>query len=183
LRASVPSLVKDIGGELIPIAVAHRVFTQLLKERAWPRDPIAVLEAILDAAPATRDPRDLIEAARRTVVPQQFRRDGTRVIRPLVLDPALDGELVHTWTAPLGSAPDPRTAQAIRDAVARYLADRTRAPHAIVTGAALRPILSEFLDRSGLTIDVFAFTEIPADVAIEPAGMIESPASRDALVS
>jgi len=183
LRASVPSLVKDIGGELVPIAVAHRVFTQLLKERTWPRDPIAVLEAILDAAPSTRDPRDLTEAARRAIVPQQFRRDGTRAIRPLVLDPALDAELIQTWTAASGSTPDPSVAHHIRDRVARYLADRTRAPHAIVTGAALRPILADFLDRSGLTIDVFAFTEIPPDVAIEPAGMIDAPAMRGTLAS
>jgi flagellar biosynthesis protein FlhA len=178
LRAGVPSLVKDVGGDLVPIAVAHRVFTQLLKERAWPRDPIAVLEAILDAAPVTRDPRELTEAARRAIVPQQFRRDGTRVIRPLVLDPALDAELIETWTAAHGSAPDPLTAQHIRDRVARYLGDRARAPHAIVTGAALRPILAEFLDRSGLTIDVFAFTEIPPDVAVEPAAMIDVPPAR-----
>jgi len=173
LRASVPSLVKDVGGELVPIAVAHRVFTQLLKERAWPRDPIAVLEAMLDAAPATRDPRELTEAARRAIVPQQFRRDGTRVLRPLLLDPALESDLASTWTAGHGAAPDPQTAQHVRDRVAAYLADRTRAPHAIVTGALLRPILAEFLDRSGLAIDVFAFTELPAEIALEPAGFLE----------
>ncbi len=174
LRSSVPSLVKDIGGELLPTAVAHRVFTQLLKERAWPRDPIAVIEALLDAAPATRDPRELTEAARRAIVPQQFRRDGTRAIHPLLLDPALEAELTRTWTAVLGSAPDPQTAQRVRDGVARYLAERAFAPHAIVTGAALRPILADFLDRSGLAVDVFAFTELPPEVSVEPAGLIDA---------
>jgi flagellar biosynthesis component FlhA len=74
----------------------------------------------------------------------------------------------------LGSAPDPQTAQRVRDGVARYLAERAFAPHAIITGAALRPILADFLDRSGLAVDVFAFTELPPEVSVEPAGLIDA---------
>jgi len=171
LRASVPSLMKDVGGDLLPIATAHRVFGALLREHAWPRDPIAVFEAVLDAAPATRDPRDLVEAARRTVVPQQFRRDGVKRIRPLIFAPEFEAELARMWTAG-GLAPDPKTALHVRAQIERYLGEGANAPHAVVSTAALRPMLADFFERMGLLVDVFAYTEIPAEVALEPAGIV-----------
>jgi flagellar biosynthesis protein FlhA len=177
LRASVPSLMKDVGGELLPIASAHRVFALLFKERAWPRDPIATFEAILDAAPGSRDPRDLAEAARRIIVPQQFRRDGTTRIQPLIFAPALEAELARMWSPSSGLAPDPATALHVRARVEAYLAKPEHAPHALLSTAALRPMLAEFFERTGLAIDAFAYTEIPPEVALEPAGIIEEPRS------
>jgi flagellar biosynthesis protein FlhA len=173
LRSSVPSLMKDVGTDMLPIATAHRIFTALLKERAWPRDPISVFEAVLDVAPSTRDPRDLIEAARRAVVPQQFRRDGITRIRPLIFAPEFEAELARMWTSGAGLAPDPKTALHVRAQVDRYRGDGASAPHAIVSTAALRPMLADFFDRTGMPIDVFAYTEIPAEVSLEPAGIVE----------
>jgi flagellar biosynthesis protein FlhA len=180
LRGSVPSLVKDIGGEVLPIAAAHRVFTHLLKERIWPRDPIAIFETILDAAVTSRDPRELAEAARRVVVPQQFRRDGIRRIRPLIFAPHFEGELARMWSPAGGLAPDPATALHVRSAIEAYVRDVVPGPHAIVATAALRPVLAEFFEQTGLRIDVFAFAEIPTDIVLEPAGMIDAPNGRAA---
>jgi flagellar biosynthesis protein FlhA len=177
LRASVPSLMKDVGGDLLPIATAHRVFTTLLKERAWPRDPITVFEAVLDIAPSTRDPRDLIEAARRAVVPQQFRRDGVKRIRPLIFAPEFEAELARMWTTGGGLAPDPKTALHVRAQVEQYLANGINAPHAIVSTAALRPMLADFFERTGMSVEVYAYTEIPAEISLEPAGVVEDVAS------
>ncbi len=39
----------------VPLATVHRVFEALLRERVWPRDPVATLEALIDAAAQTRD--------------------------------------------------------------------------------------------------------------------------------
>jgi flagellar biosynthesis protein FlhA len=183
LRASVPSVVKDIGGDALPIAAAHRVFTQLLRERAWPRDPIAIFETILDAAAHSRDPRELSEAARRVVVPQQFRRDGIRSIRPLIFAPQFESELARMWSAESGLAPDPATALHVRARIEAYLADPQAAPHAVVATGALRPLLAEFFEHTALRVDVFAYTEIPSDVQLEPAGIIDSPHAPSALVS
>jgi flagellar biosynthesis protein FlhA len=178
LRASVPSVIKDIGGDVLSIAGAHRVFANLLRERAWPRDPIAVFEAILDAAATSRDPRDLTEAARRVVVPQQFRRDGIRRLRPLIFEPRFESELARMWSPGSGLAPDPATAAHVRTTLEAYLRDGVRGPRAIVVTAALRPVLAEFLDQTGLAIDVFSYTEIPAEIELEPAGLITGPPPR-----
>jgi flagellar biosynthesis protein FlhA len=174
LRASVPSIVKDVGSETLPIVTAHRAFTLLLRERAWPRDPVAVFEAMLDAAPHAREPRDIAEAARRAIVPQHFRRENVTRIRPLMLAPDFDAELTRMWGSD-GLAPDPATALHLRAEVDRFLADPSYAPHAVVTTSTLRPMLADFLERIGSRIDVYAFAEVPPAVAIEPAAVITSP--------
>ena len=174
LRGLVPSVVKDVGGDVLPLAVAHRAFVHLLRERAWPRDPVAVFEALVDAAAVTRDPRDLAEAARRAIVPQQLRRDGTRRLRPLILEPAFEAELARMWSADGGLAPDPTTAMHVRETIARYAADDACAPHAIVVTAPLRPLLAEFLERTAPGVAVYAFAELPPELALEPAGIVEA---------
>jgi flagellar biosynthesis protein FlhA len=173
LRATVPSIVKDLGTDLLPIVTAHRAFGLLLRERAWPRDPVTVFEAMLDAAPRTREPRDLAEAVRRVIVPQQLRRDGVTHVHPLIFAPAFDAELARMWSPEGGLAPDPATAIHVRDAVARYTADAAAAPHAVVVSATLRPLLADFLERMGPRVDVYAFSEIPPGVTIEPAAVLE----------
>ncbi|MBV8116533.1 MAG: FHIPEP family type III secretion protein, partial [Candidatus Eremiobacteraeota bacterium] len=72
LRASVPTLIKEIGNDGLPFGSVHRAFVLLLREGAWPRDPVRVLEAMLESG--VRDPRDLAEAARRAIVPGLLRR-------------------------------------------------------------------------------------------------------------
>ncbi len=175
LRATVPSIVKDVGTDVLPIVSAHRAFTLLLRERAWPRDPVAVFEAMLDAAPHAREPRDIAEAARRVIVPHAFRRENVTRIRPLMIAPELDAELSRMWGSD-GLAPDPATALHVRSAVERFVADPAFAPHALVTTAMLRPMLADFFERVGPRVDVYAFAEIPPGVAIDPAAVLGPPA-------
>jgi len=172
LRASAPAALKDVGSETLPIAAAHRAFGHLLRERAWPRDTITVFEALVDAAATTRDPRELAESARRVIVPQQLRREGTTRLRPLIFAPAFEAELSRMWTADGGLAPDPGTAIAVRERVARYAADTAFAPHAVVVTAPLRPLLAEFLERTVPTLAVYAYGELPPECALEPAGVV-----------
>ena len=128
---------------------------------------------MLDAAPHAREPRELAEAVRRTIVPQQFRRDGITRVRPLILAPAFDAELARMWSSETGLAPDPQTARHVRESVERFIADPSFAPHAIVVTAALRPLLAEFFERVGPRIDVYAFSEIPPGTALEPSAIME----------
>jgi flagellar biosynthesis component FlhA len=131
---------------------------------------------MLDAAPHTREPRDLAEAVRRVAVPQQFRRDGVMRLRPLLLAPAFDAELARMWSSETGLAPDPQTARHVRDRAAVFAADLTFAPHTVVVSATLRPLLAEFFERLGPRLDVYAFSEIPPTVALEPAAVLDATA-------
>ncbi len=172
LRARVPALVKDIGGELLPVATAHKAFVALLRERVWPRDAVATFEAMLDAAPAGREPRDLTDAARRVLVPAQLRRRGIATLRPLTLAPAFERRLLDTWSAS-GLAPEPEVALRLRDAVGAHASARAD-DATIVCSAAMRAPLAEFCRRAGLRVDVYAFSEIPPDVRFADVEIVDA---------
>jgi len=172
LRASVPAIVKELGTpDGVPLASLHRAFGALLRERVWPRDPVAALEAMLESG--ARDPRELAEAARRTLVPLALRRRGLRVLEPAILDPAFERELTRAWAE--DGAPDPRAVRALRERLDEYLEGRPADP-ALVCGGSLRPLLAEFLGRSGLPLEVFGYAELPPDLQLQPALVLkESP--------
>ncbi len=79
------------------------------------------------------------------------------------------------WTPEGGLAPDPRTASHVREAVASYAADARFAPHALVVTAPLRPLLAEFTLRTVGIVAVYAYAELPHDVALAPAGVLDAP--------
>jgi flagellar biosynthesis component FlhA len=81
------------------------------------------------------------------------------------------------WSASGGLAPDPATAVHVRARIEAYLHQPVSGGHSIVATAALRPVLAEFFDQTGVRIDVFAYTEIPPDIMLEPAGIIDAPAA------
>jgi flagellar biosynthesis protein FlhA len=169
LRASVPALVREIGTDALPIAVVHKAFLALLRERVWPRDPIAALDAIIEASAATREPRELAEAARRTLVPTALRRRGAKVLEPLIVDPAFEADLVRSWS---GDVPDAQQTVHIRARIEEYLAGVIRRRAAVVCTAALRPYLGELALRLRLGVDVYAYTELPTEIELRPRAML-----------
>jgi flagellar biosynthesis protein FlhA len=171
LRATMPALIKEVGTEAFPLGTLHRAIGFLLRESAWPRDPALVLQVMLEAP--TRDPRELAEAARRAIVPDLIRRRGIEQLEPLILDPEYERELTRAWTGPGAElAPDPARALALRDEVATYEASAAKATAAVVCGASLRPVLSDFLLRSGLRTEVLAYGELPPELQLVPARVV-----------
>ena len=68
----------------------------VLERRAWPRDPVRVLESMLEAG--TRDAVELAEAARRVVVPELLRRRAVATLEPAIFDPEFERTLVSAWS-------------------------------------------------------------------------------------
>ena len=169
LRASVPSLVKDFGTDAFPIGTLHKVFGFLLRERVWPKDPVAILQALLESS--SRDPRELAEAARGAVVGDLLRRRGRLRLEPLVFDPMTERMLVGSWTAGEGAI-DPTRAVEVLAAVERFSAGRSREEAQVVCTSALRPLLADLLARSGISAEVFSYGEIPGDVQLVPAHVV-----------
>lgn len=182
LRTSVPTLVREIGTEPLTTATVHRVFELLLHERVWPRDAIALLEALVDAATTTRDPGELAEAVRRRIVPQHIRRRSLAALEPLIIDPAFESEL-HAWLVDGTLAPQPQTAVHLRNVVADYARAVPRERAALVCTAALRAPLADFVRRFGTTLDVFAYGELPPELELRPAMVLAPPAGAGALVA
>jgi flagellar biosynthesis component FlhA len=45
---------------------------------------------------------------------------------------------------------------------------------AIVCTSAVRPLVADFLARSGLRINVFSYAEIPSEIRLVPAGVVKA---------
>ncbi len=176
LRGSVPSLVKEIGNEGVPLATVHRVFEALLQERVWPRDPVATLEALIDGAASTRDPADLTEAVRRKLVAPLLRRRAIPALEALLLDSAYEAQL-QAWLVQGTLAPHPETALHLRTAASRYLTTVARERAALVCNAGLRAALAEFFRRFDVQLDVFSYAELPPELELRPALILKSPPS------
>ncbi len=178
LRASSPALVRDIGTEILPIAALHRAFVLLLRERAWPRDTLRAIEAIVDAAQHTREPREYAEAARRAIVPGLLRRAGATQLRALLVAPRFEETLVRALGA--GGAPDPHLAMHVRDRIAAQAKD---ARPALVCTSTLRPMLADLLDRFAIRADVYAYGEIPPEIGVAALGTIDDIGAGERLAS
>lgn len=179
LRATVPTVVKEIGSDALPLSVVQKAFALLLRERAWPRDPVAVLEAMIDAASASRDPRDLAEAARRVVVPVMLRRRAVEVLEPMLLDPQLERSLGASFTAAGPGSIDPGLAVRIRDRADAYARSMPANRAALVCTTAVRPLLADFLLRSGVRLAVYSYAEVPAETRLVPATVLKEEALTD----
>lgn len=171
LRATMPALIRDVGTDAFPLGTLHKAFGHLLREQAWPRDPVTVLQAMLESP--SRDPRELAEVARRAILPDLLRRRGIECLEPLVIDAEYDRDLVRQWVG-YGAelAPDPKRALDLRDEVAAYIARVPRDRSALLCSASLRPVLSDLLVRSGIRADVLSYAELPPEMPLAPAGMI-----------
>lgn len=172
LRSTVPTVVKDIGSDLLPLPLVQKTFKLLLKERVWPRDPVCVLEAMIDAAPSARDARDLAEGVRRAIVPGMLRRRYRNTLDALLLEPALERRFGDALTAPGDFCA--QAAIAVREAVERHAAGGSERSVLVCT-AAVRPLLADLLSRSGARPSVYSYVEIPPELNIVPAGLISLP--------
>jgi flagellar biosynthesis protein FlhA len=172
LRAGVPSLVKEIGPESVPLSVVQRTFELLLRERVWPRDVIATLETIVEAAASTRDPRELAEAVRKKIVPEHLRRRRLDALEPLLLSPEFESEL-RSWFGQGESRPE--LAVRLRSIAAEYASSVVRERAALVCAATVRSSIAEFFRRVGIRLDVYAYGELPPELELRPA-LIATPA-------
>jgi flagellar biosynthesis protein FlhA len=170
LRSTVPALVKEVGSDALPFGALHRAFTLLLREGAWPRDPIAVLEAMLEAN--THDPRELAEAARRAIVPDLLRRRGVAQLNPIIFDADFEERLTAAWCRYGNAGLDPTTALALRARIEEYAAAMPRDRAAVVCTAALRPAFADFLLRSEIRVSVYAYGELPNELKLAPTEVI-----------
>jgi len=171
LRTFAPALIKEIGTEALPFSTLYRVFTLLLQERVWLRDPIAGLEAIVDASVQTRDPREITERARRSIVPALLRRNHIGCLEALIFAPPIERELCEGWIPSADgavTAPDPSLALRLRDFAAEYARGMPPERASAVCGAQLRPLLADFVLRAGLTLHVYSFMELPPELEIVP---------------
>jgi len=174
LKRSVPVVMKDVGTDVLPIGVLHKAMTTLLRERVWPRDPIATIEAMLEAAASSRDPRDLADAARKVLVGPMLRRRNVKELSVLMFEPGFERRLTAEWSSLDGF--DLKLAVLVRDEIDAYVKSMPPGRAALVCANGFRRLLSDLLARFEISVDVFAFAELPGEIAIKPLRVVDDPA-------
>jgi len=134
LNESHPKLVEELVPKLLSLGEIQKVLQQLLREGVSIRDLGAILEVLTDAAQVSKNTTHLVESIRqslgRRLIQPLLETDGS--LRVLVLDPALEEEIVGTF--------DP-------DSAARMLSDGSRAAQA--PGGFLRRIVESVKRLTG----------------------------------
>jgi flagellar biosynthesis protein FlhA len=166
----------------LTLGEVQRVLEQLLHERVSIRDLGAVLEALVEAAPAGKSLIYLVEAARHAL--------GRRLIQPLLdsdgqlpvllLDPALEDEILGVLSP---DSAQRQLAASSRHSVplVRRLADSVRQLIGTVPGTALPVLLcpsparyqvKRWIEPWVPRMAVVAATDIPPETRLRPMGTV-----------
>jgi flagellar biosynthesis protein FlhA len=171
-----PRVVEDLVPKLMPLAVVQRVLQNLLRERVSIRDAVSILEALGEAAAATRNPVLLTEyvrqAIRRTVVKPYLNRAGD--LPAWFVDPAIEqaveGAVEHgEQNSHLSLGP-----QAVRDILSR-IASRVGSPETpvvVITSAGARYFLRQIAETANPNLFPIAHNEVPPGTRVQSLGTI-----------
>ena len=174
-----PKLAEDLVPNLLSFGEVLKVMRNLLRESVSIRDLRTLLEALLEAAPTTRDPEQLTELVRQKLARQltsTFRGpDG--MVATLILDPTVEAMFRRSLSeiaAGTGGALDPRKAQELGDkleaGVTRMQAQGLMP--CLITSPELRRYIRAFAERRCPQLGVLSFREMEPSVGIRPVESI-----------
>jgi len=182
LKKSHPALVDEVVPNKISLGTLHRVLQRLLRERVPIRDLVTILEAVGDAADATKDPEHLAEHARRAlanVIARLFAGpDGA--VRGITLGPRLEQALTGLFS-PRSAAPG-GMALLTPDGLAGLLRDLNEQstgqsldgrPLPLIVPPSLRVGVRRLVEPVLPALPVVSLAELPAQVTLQAAGMWE----------
>jgi flagellar biosynthesis protein FlhA len=172
-----PKVVEDLVPKLLPLAVVHRVFQNLLRERVSIRDATSILEALGEAALTTRNPVLLTEytrqAIRRTVVSPYLNPGGG--LPAFFLDPGLEESVAstvqHGEHASQMAVP-PQTVRQILTAISKTVG-KPQAPVVIIASTAARFFLQQMVEATIPNVYFLSHSEVPPGTKVLSLGVIQ----------
>jgi flagellar biosynthesis protein FlhA len=172
-----PRVVEDLVPKLLPLATVQRVLQNLLRERVSIRDAVSLLEALGEAAAATRNPVLLTEyvrqSLRRTVVKPYLNRMGE--LPAWFLDPAMEQTVEAAVEHGEQNSHVALGPQVARDILNRILS-RVASPETPVVAIAstgARYFLRQLTEASAPNLFFLAHNEVPPGVRVQSLGTIE----------
>ena len=172
-----PKAVEDLVPKLLPLATVQRVLQNLLRERVSIRDAASILEALGEAAPATRNPALLTEyvrqSIRRAVIKPYLNRAGE--LAAWFVDPsieqAIESAVQHgEQNSHLTLAPE-----AMRGIVNRVVSrvGSPETPVVAITSSGARYFLRQIVEPSAPNLVVLSHGEIPPGQKVQSLGNIQ----------
>ncbi len=182
VRTSHPAVVEELVPNLLGLADIQKVLQGLLRERVAVRDLVTILEALADAARATRDHDQLIEGARQALKRQITRQYASEkdVIQALTLDPRLEQKIldsVQRSERGASLALDPRTGQQLFAALSREVEKVLAQGHMplVLCSAPLRPLLRRLLEKVLPQLIIISYAELMSRVEVQSIGIVSLP--------
>jgi flagellar biosynthesis protein FlhA len=171
LAQTAPKLVEEIVPKVCSVGDVQRVLRQLLRERVPVRDLTTILEAIADAAAASKDPDVVTEAVRVALgrsVCRAYQSDNGD-LRVIAVSPALEDALAASVTrtdrgAVLAIEPD--RAQRLASRLGEVLAREDLAQPVLLCTPTLRPHLWRLFSRALPHIAVLSHSEVPPTMRV-----------------
>jgi flagellar biosynthesis protein FlhA len=171
-----PKVVEDLVPKLLPLAAVQRVLQNLLRERVSIRDAVSLLEALGEAAAATRNPVLLTEyvrqALRRTVVKPYVNRMGE--LPAWFLDPAIEQTVEAAVEHGEQNSHLTLGPQVARDILNRIVS-RVPAPEApvvAITSTGARYFLRQITEASAPNLFFLAHNEVPPGMRVQSLGTV-----------
>ncbi len=180
IKPSHPSVVETLVPNLLPLGTVQKVLQNLLAEGVSIRDLALILEALADAAPATKDPVVLTEYVRqglgRTICRELTAGDG--VLKVFTLSPALEQRLADALAeGDQGRylALEPRTAQRVIEAIAKTIGkEPPDGTPVVLCGPVIRPHLRRLTERYLPHLAMLSYNEIGPEVTLKALAMVEA---------
>ena len=160
-----PKLIEELVPKLVSIGDIQRVLRQLLRERVPVRDLASILEAIADAAAATKDVdiiTEVVRAALGRAICRQYQNDkGELAVINVAasLEERLLSSVVKTDQGAI-LALDPQQAQTIASRIAKAL-EQALAQPVLLCSPTLRPHLWRLFARVLPHLGVLSHNEVP----------------------
>jgi flagellar biosynthesis protein FlhA len=172
-----PKLIEDLVPKLVAPSTVQRVFQNLLRERVSIRDGVTILEALAEAAGATKNATLLTEFVRqglaRTVVRPYLNEQGE--LPTFFVDPALEqtiqSGIEHTEiTTRLALAPKTLTdiLEKVKSAVGSL-----QGPTVLMCSSAVRFAVRQILESELPQLAVLSHGEVPAHLKVVSLGRVQ----------
>jgi flagellar biosynthesis protein FlhA len=179
LAESHPKLVEELVPKILSLGEVQKVLQQLLREQVSIRDLPSILEALLDTAPASKNPVTLVESVRQAL--------GRALVRPLLtdgglrvvtLDHSLEEELARAFGSPqtppaTTASLQPPFAQRILESMRRIAGEQVSIASPVLMCSTparyhLKRLLEPFLPK----VVVLSPLEIPPVVEVHSVGVL-----------
>jgi flagellar biosynthesis protein FlhA len=179
LRREYPAVVEE-AQKTATLGDIQKVLQGLLRERVSIRNTVSILEAIADYAPVSRDSEFLIEKARQALSMQICHQyaDEKRVIRVLMLDPALEQKILDSQVRTSSgrvSGMDPQTRSLWLRSLSRSIASVQEQGWfpVILCSEDARSLVKSSSEREIPDLAVLSAPEIARDITLESVGVIK----------
>jgi flagellar biosynthesis protein FlhA len=179
LAESHPKLVEELVPKILSLGEVQKLLQQLLREQVSIRDLPAILESLLDTAPASKNPVVLVESVRQALGRSLVRPllSDTGGLRVVTLDHTLEDELNRAFggqTPTAGSAGlQPPFARRILDGLRRLAGEQVAvASPVLMCSTPLRYHLKRLLEPFLPKVVVLSPLEVPPVIEVQSVGVL-----------